>query len=69
MRIRFFLLLTYLIFQIQLHNEHTNLNKPNDVTIKQEEIQEISEDADLADEKWWFDNIDGIIEMFKPYDY
>ncbi|MFS7909393.1 hypothetical protein Hanom_Chr01g00094091 [Helianthus anomalus] len=42
---------------------------PKDVTIKQEEIQEILKDADLDDDKLWCDNIDGIIEMFKFYDY
>ncbi|MFS7977561.1 hypothetical protein Hanom_Chr10g00905381 [Helianthus anomalus] len=63
------MLLTYLIFQIQLQNEHTNLNKPKDVTIKQEDIKEILEHADLDDDKWWCDNIDGILEMFKPYNY
>ncbi|MFS7977559.1 hypothetical protein Hanom_Chr10g00905361 [Helianthus anomalus] len=63
------MLFTYLIFQIQLHNEHTNLNKSKDVTIKQEEIQEIPKDADLDDDKWWFGNIDGNLEMFKPYNY
>ncbi|MFS7975845.1 hypothetical protein Hanom_Chr10g00885461 [Helianthus anomalus] len=42
---------------------------PKDVTIKQQEIQEIPEDADLDDDKWWCDNIDDILEMFKSYDY
>ncbi|KAF5821007.1 hypothetical protein HanXRQr2_Chr01g0008721 [Helianthus annuus] len=42
---------------------------PKDVIIKQEEIQEIPKDVDLNDDKWWFDNIDDILEMFKPYDY
>ncbi|MFS8003085.1 hypothetical protein Hanom_Chr13g01209771 [Helianthus anomalus] len=42
---------------------------PKDVTIKQEEIQEILEGVDLDDEKWWFDNMDEILKMFKLYDY
>ncbi|KAF5779665.1 hypothetical protein HanXRQr2_Chr12g0562221 [Helianthus annuus] len=42
---------------------------PKDVTIKHEEIQEIPEDVDLDDEKWWRDNMDEILEMFKPYDH
>ncbi|KAJ0578556.1 hypothetical protein HanIR_Chr05g0249211 [Helianthus annuus] len=42
---------------------------PKDVMIKQEEIQEIPDDVDLDDDKWWCNNIDDILEMFKPYDY
>ncbi|KAF5824092.1 hypothetical protein HanXRQr2_Chr01g0045321 [Helianthus annuus] len=42
---------------------------PKDVTIKQEETQEIPEDTDLDDDKWWCDNIDDILQMFNPYDY
>ncbi|KAF5789056.1 hypothetical protein HanXRQr2_Chr09g0366391 [Helianthus annuus] len=40
-----------------------------DVTIKQEEIQVIPEVADLDDDKWWCDNINNILEMFKLYHY
>ncbi|KAJ0695248.1 hypothetical protein HanPI659440_Chr15g0618031 [Helianthus annuus] len=36
---------------------------PKDVTIKQEEIKVITEDADLDDDKWWCDNIDDILEI------
>ncbi|XP_021979197.1 uncharacterized protein LOC110875309 [Helianthus annuus] len=44
-------------------------NQPQkDVTIKQGEIQEIPEDVDLDDEKLSSDNMDEILEMFKPYD-
>ncbi|MFS8027000.1 hypothetical protein Hanom_Chr16g01493291 [Helianthus anomalus] len=42
-------------------------HNPNDVTIKQEEIEEIPEDADLDDDKWWCDTI-VFPKMFKPCD-
>ncbi|KAJ0885194.1 hypothetical protein HanPSC8_Chr10g0442591 [Helianthus annuus] len=56
----------------KLEGERADLNNPVAAPASkpvQEEIQEIPEDVGLDDEKWWRDNMDEILEMFKPYDH